>query len=75
LLALVRSLGGFWLLVSLALSAALLYVTFTLPSNPRYEYRVVTPAEAMMMVNEQGWRVSERVRMTDQAVYAYRKLP
>jgi hypothetical protein len=40
---------------------------------PHYEYRLVTPAEAMPMVNEQGWRVSERIRMTDQAVYLYRQ--
>jgi hypothetical protein len=36
---------------------------------PHYEYRLVTPAEAIPMVNEQGRRVSERIRMTDQAVY------
>lgn len=39
---------------------------------PKTEYRLVAPAEAMRMVNEDGWRVSERIRMTDQAVYLYR---
>lgn len=41
--------------------------------QPTYEYRLVTPQDAMRMVNEEGWRVSERIRMTDSAVYLYRR--
>src|SRR5262245_5250593 len=58
------------------LEIAYLDSVFPMPATPpavvRYEYRLVSPAEAMPMVNEQGWRVSERVPMTDQAVYLYR---
>jgi hypothetical protein len=63
--------------VSLALTVALLvwfYVALG-ALGPIYEYRLVTPPEAIRLVNDEGWRVSERVRMTDQAVYIYRKRP
>lgn len=40
---------------------------------PQTEYRLVSPNEAMELVNNEGWRVSDRVRMTDQAVYVYRR--
>jgi hypothetical protein len=41
-------------------------------SQARYEYRLVTPTEAIRLVNDEGWRVSEHIRMTQQAVYLYR---
>jgi hypothetical protein len=60
---------GFWV-IALALWV---WCMFLIPPSPLYEYRLVTPAEAMRLVNDEGWEVSQRVRMTDQAVYIYHR--
>jgi hypothetical protein len=39
------------------------------------EYRLVPPTEAMRLVNEEGWRVSEGVPSTDSAYYLYLRQP
>jgi len=66
---------GWWMVVGMlgALVAWIIFLNAILPSGSLYEYRLVTPTEAIRLVNEDGWRVSERVRMTDQAVYLYRR--
>ena len=66
-----RWLGPLFFVIACAFTALILFV-ISAPS-PLYEYRLVTPAEAMQLVNTEGWRVSERIRMTDQAVYVYRR--
>ena len=68
------SFPAFMLVLSIILSVWLMVATMSTPSpSPSYEYRLVTPAEAMQLVNNEGWRVSERIRMTDAAVYIYHK--
>jgi hypothetical protein len=67
-----------WFPAGMALLTVALLVWFFVALNgvsPLYEYRLTTPTDAMRLVNDEGWRVSERVRMTDQAVYVYRRRP
>ena len=65
-----------WLLVASFVVTVVLFVAVIVLSSgpsPLYEYRLVAPSDAIRMVNDEGWQVSERVRMTDQAVYIYRR--
>jgi hypothetical protein len=66
-------LGGFMVYIGL-LALMLQGIDHLVPKYeiPRYEYRLVTPSEAMHLVNDEGWRVSERIGMTEPAECLYR---
>lgn len=56
-------------IVSAMIWIFLLILAIPVPPAPVYEYRLVSPDEAKVLVNEQGWQVSQRMQPTDNLVY------